>query len=417
MDSSMKNTIENCFSWHNSPENAFGAPALMEREGYWDEIDLHDDDDLEALMELAMRSMRMGDTPNADFVEYLVSKGFDINTRLPGVDCLVLQCADSWLGPKVVQRLADLGADVYAENSAGDNILILAAKKEYPPKEEPQRGALALYVAEHFDLARLDKTDRFGITPLMYAALQDHPLLAKALLAHGADVNAAGAKPVGANSYWLEMDGVTPLALACRRGSPEMVRMLLDAGADEAIRDVRGRPAIFSLLRYPFNFFRGSSYNHPIFQRKCEIVGMLRELELTVAEGYTVLMRSLQDSPDLFDKARAYDNLPITLALLERGANIEAAGNDGRRPLHLAVTALGDVEKKLVKAGAELDVQDNEGDTPLLLACRHADEKAVRYLVKAGADISLRNNKGESALDLAAGRGYSDALELMMERA
>ena len=144
------------------------------------------------------------------------------------------------------------------------------------------------------------------------------------------------------------------------------------------------------------------------------MLSLLKDLELTDAQGYTVLMRSLCDSEDSFDKARAYDNLPITLALLERGVNIEAVGNDGKRPLHLAVQALGDVEKKLVKAGADLNVQDREGNTPLLICLRYSSEKVVRYLVKAGADITMKNSKGETAMDIAAERGYSDAMELMM---
>ena len=95
-------------------------------------------------------------------------------------------------------------------------------------------------------------------------------------------------------------------------------------------------------------------------------------------------------------------------------SDIEAAGNDGRRPLHLAVLTVGDVEKKLVKAGAELNAQDSDGNTPLLLACAHADEKTVRYLLKSGADASIQNNAGKTAMDLCAARGFNSAIELMM---
>lgn len=416
MDFAIKNRIDCCFSWNNDPSNAFGAPALMEQEGYWDEIDLNDDDDLEALVELAIRSMRMGDKPNTDFVKYLVSKGFDINTKLTGKDCLLLRGVENWLEPELIQQLVDLGADIYSETTSGDNALLLAAKKKYDARDEEKRGALAIYLAEHFDLSQLDKTDRFGITPLMYAAMEDHVRLARTLIDHGCDVNAAGTQPIGGNSYWLKMDGVTPLALACRCGSVEIAKMLLEAGADETARDARGDAPIFSLLRYPFNFFQHSRFHDPIFSRKAEILSMLQQLELTDAKGYTPLMRSLCDSPDFFDKASAYDNLPITLALLERGADIEHTGNDGKRAMHLAVRGIGDVEKKLVKAGAELNVQDNEGNTPLLIACRWCNEKTVRYLLKAGADFTLRNSKGETAMDIAAERGYTDAVEWMMEQ-
>lgn len=402
MDAKIKQEIENCFYWGANPANCYGALAKMD--AHLDEIDFDDDDDLEAVIDIALRSMRM-DEKSVEFVEYLISKGFDINTKLVKKDCLILRAVRDRLDSSVIGKLVDLGADIYSETSDGDNVLLLVAGKS----EE-----LALYFTENFDLSRMDRADKFGITPLMYAVMGNYVQLTESLIAHGSDVNVAGTQPFGGCGYWMSMDGVTPLALAFRHGNTEIAKMLLEAGADETIRDAKGNPPVFSLLRYPFRFFANSRYNDPIFERKCEMLSLLKDLELTDAQGYTVLMRSLCDSEDSFDKARAYDNLPITLALLERGVNIEAVGNDGKRPLHLAVQALGDVEKKLVKAGADLNVQDREGNTPLLIACRYSSEKVVRYLVKAGADITMKNSKGETAMDIAAERGYSDAMELMM---
>ena len=413
------NQIEWCFDWRTDPANCFGAPAKMEEIGFWDEIDLNDDDDLAAMISLGLRalsfSMDREKEPNADFGKYLISKGFDINATVPGKECMLLQAVNKRLNPLMIQKLLELGADPYVENSDGDNMLVLAAKQEYDAGDGEDKGALGIYIVEHFDLAMLDKPDRYGITPLMYAAMFNHILLAKALIAHGSDVNAAGTQPMGDNSYWIKMDGVTPLALACRSGSVEIARLLLEAGADETLRDARGKAPIFSLLRYPHGFHQNNLVNDPIYGRKCEILSLLRELELTDDEGYTVLMRSMQDSKDSFDKANAYsDNLPITQALIRQGANVEAIGNDGIRPLHLAVQALGDVHKNLIKAGAELNAQDSDGNTPLLIACRRCSETIVRYLIKAGADVTIRNNKGEDAMDLCSPRGFTSAIELMM---
>lgn len=411
--------IESCFRWGNSPDNCYGVPALMEQKGYWDEIDWNDDDDAQMLAELMVRSMRCVEEPTIEFVEYVLSKGFDINTRLPDKGCLLLHGVDSWLELPMLQKLIQLGADPYAETSQGDNALLIAAGKKYDETDRDGNltgyAQVPVYLAQQLDLSRLDKPDRFGITPLLYAVMHGHARLARTLLDRGCDVNAAGTRPIGGCSYWLDMDGVTPLAMACRCGNVEMARMLLEAGADETLRNAKGQPVSFSLLRYPFGFFRDSQrYNDPIYDQKVEILGLLKELELTDGQGYTLLMRSLCDSPDTFDKASAYSNLPITQALIRRGADVAHTGNDGRQALHLAVTAVGDAEKLLIKAGAPLDVQDREGNTPLLIACLRCSEKKVRYLLKSGADFTLRNNKGESAMDIAAAKGYADALELMM---
>ncbi len=428
MDHALKQQLEMCFFRGGDPAECYGAIPIMEE--HLNEIDFYDDDDLEAVVELALRSLRTEKT-DTKFVEYLISKGFDINTKLLKKDCLILKAVTDWVSPAVIGKLVELGADIYSETSDGDNALLLAAKKEYKdsdylpknvwreqsPNDSGTEEELetAVYLAKHYDLSLLDKTDRFGISPLMYAAMHNHIRLTRALIDSGSDVNIQGTSPVGGNSYWLKMDGVTPLALACRHGNVEIAKMLLEAGADETLCDAKGNPPIFSLIRYPFRFFQQRQFNHPIFDRKCEILSMLKEYELTDSAGYTVLLRSLTDSRDSFDKADAYDNLSITLKLIECGANIEATGNDGKRPLHLAVLAIGDSDKALIKAGAELNVQDSDGNTPLLLACKNSNEKVVRYLLRSGADAAIQNNKGETAMDLAAGRGFSDAIEMMMD--
>ena len=412
-----------CFNWHSDPANCFGAPALMEEKHFWDEVDLCDDEDLGAIIELARTALSFSQSreeePNADFVKYLMDHGFDINASVPGHECLLIQSAKRDLSPMMFLKLLDLGIDPYVENSDGENLLLIAAKKEYDPDEEEESGALARCLVEHVDLSRIDGPDRYGITPLMYAVMNGHILLVKTLLDNGADVNAVGTVPDGGNGYWIPLDGVSPLALACRMGEAGIARLLLEAGADEKLRDNRNRPPIFSLLRYPHRFQHSAQKSLPIYKNKQDILAMLKEIELIDGEGYTLLMRSMQKVDDWPDTAASsYDNLLITQDLLARGANIEAVGNDGKRPLHLAVLTLnaGDFHKNLVKMGAELNVQDNDGNTPLHIACRKSTEIMVRYLIKAGADTTIQNNEGKTAMDLCAERGFNSAIELMMEQ-
>ena len=414
--------ISYCFGPRDDPANCFGAPALMEKKHFWDEIDLDDDEDLGAIIDLAREALSASqsreDEPNADFVKYLIEHGFDINARVPGHDCLLLQTAKRNFSPEMFLKLLDLGADPYAENSDGDNLLVVAAKREYKPSEEEEKGALVRCYVEHVDITRVEGPDRYGITPLMYAVENGHILLVKTLLDNGADVNAVGTVPDGGNGLWVPMDGVSPLALACRMGEVGIAKLLLEAGADEKLRDNRGMPPIFSLLRYPFKFEHSAQKAHPIYKNKQDILAMMKEIELTDGEGYTLLMRSMQEIDHWEDTAAGpYENMLITQDLLARGANIEVTANDGKRPLHLAVLTLnkGDFHKKLVKMGAELNVQDNDGNTPLHIACYKSTEIMVRYLIKAGADSTIQNNEGKTAMDLCAERRFNSAIELMLE--
>lgn len=72
----------------------------------------------------------------------------------------------------------------------------------------------------------VNRFDEIGKTPLHYAIAQGHLDVVDRLLSAGADINAH-------DERWA---GNTPLADSIETMSPEMVRKLLDAGADPTIR-------------------------------------------------------------------------------------------------------------------------------------------------------------------------------------
>lgn len=415
MNGEMKNKLEACFDRRQNPADCYGAlPYMKENLG---QINFDDDSDMCDMTDIILRALRL-DENNIKFVEFLVSNGYDINYKLAGDDCLLLKYADDALKNRilpleVIKQFIQLGADPCSETLDGDNLLsILSGREEMA----------AVYVVQFCDLKPLDKTDRYGATPLMYAAMRGYNSLARILIERGFDVNAAGSAPVTGEKLQLETDGVTPLALAIRFGNADMVRMLLAAGADEVVYDAEGNPPVFSLVRYPVDFFQefcGSCIkdDHPIYAQKTEIVSMLKQLDLKNAEGYTVLMKSLFPMKFWYtgfgNGVSPKKNRLIALALIKQGADVNAAGNDGRRPLHQAVVDVEEVARALVEAGADINAQDNDGNTPLMYACMKAKEETVLWLLKAGADSRLQNNEGKTAVDMAAEKGYSRALELM----
>lgn len=398
MDYQIENEIKSCF-WRGTIKDACDTV-----EAHLGDIDFDDEDDIEKLIDLAVSALKEKDGIN--FLEYIISKGFDVNFKLLKKECLVLKCAESYIKPEVFKELERLGADMYSESSDGDNILLRCVERD----EE-----LALYIIENYDLSQLDHSNKYGLTPLMYAAMNNKLELAKALIAKGSDANAQSSGPMGNNSYWIKTDGLTPLALAVRCGNTEIVKLLIDAGADTSVCDDDGCPAVFSLVYYPFRFLEERRFNSPIFDNKRDIVPLLREsLEVPDKRGYTVLMEAMCTVQFNHNRTDAYSNIPIAAALIENGANVNAVSNDGTTALHLAVSGPEDSLKALIKAKADLNVQDNKGNTPLILACKWEGEKKVRLLLRAGADFNIKNNAGESAADLCAARGFQDALEMMI---
>ncbi|KKN74274.1 hypothetical protein LCGC14_0392130 [marine sediment metagenome] len=66
--------------------------------------------------------------------------------------------------------------------------------------------------------------------------------------------------------------------------------------------------------------------------------------------------------------------------------------------LHYAVWKKNHVlVKALIKAGADVNWQNNQGYTPLINACAAGDDASAQLLLRAGADTSLRDHMGRDA--------------------
>jgi ankyrin repeat protein len=72
----------------------------------------------------------------------------------------------------------------------------------------------------------------------------------------------------------------------------------------------------------------------------------------------------------------------------------------------------------LIDHKANPNVQNRQGDTPLICATKYAGGKAktVELLVKAGTDLGIRDNSGKTALDYAKAKGQQEAIAIL-ERA
>lgn len=86
--------------------------------------------------------------------------------------------------------------------------------------------------------------------------------------------------------------------------------------------------------------------------------------------------------------------------LLQRGANPNIRNNAGVTPLQLA-TRLGFVEgaEELLKKGAQVNAADSQGETPLIAAVHQRNVEMVRRLLAEGGDPDHNDNSGRSARD------------------
>jgi ankyrin repeat protein len=104
------------------------------------------------------------------------------------------------------------------------------------------------------------------------------------------------------------------------------------------------------------------------------------------------------------------------VSLLESGVNVNDRTSSGSYALNAAaVENEVDVIRVLLDRGADPNVQNSQGDTPLICATKYAGGKAatLELLVKGGTDLGMKDNKGNTALDYAKAKGQQEAISML----
>ncbi|KXS11233.1 ankyrin [Gonapodya prolifera JEL478] len=148
----------------------------------------------------------------------------------------------------------------------------------------------------------------------------------------------------------------------------------------------------------------------PRFQASCQ---RLRRLFVRHPKAF----QHVHDARYLFYRERF---LPVPVELWDL-VTMDVKTDMGVYPLHYACR-LGDTGgvMKLVERGADVNVGDDRGQTPLLLITFHKDTgdgvvQAIRSLIKAGANVNASNFRGHTPLHHAADRGSFRAVSLLLK--
>jgi ankyrin repeat protein len=174
-------------------------------------------------------------------------------------------------------------------------------------------------------------------------------------------------------------------------------------------------------------------------ESKSEIINEIERLNVkfNVFEFLNVVSQGNQKLLDLFVRAginvnACNDNgescLQIALKsgftvianiLLRAGADVEVKDASGLTPLQVACGNRSQGYRKLVKqmilVGADVNVCDSEGWTPLMRAISTNDEDLAVLLLKNGADPNSKTPEGDDALALAGKFGCVGAINFINE--
>lgn len=145
----------------------------------------------------------------------------------------------------------------------------------------------------------------------------------------------------------------------------------------------------------------------------------------------SISLYSATTDEEIFKTVRYGSSLELK-NILDSGVNINIQDNDGKTPLRIAVEssfpkkvkllleAGADITIKdkygqdvlmwahsveitniLLDAGADINSQDNDGFTPLMITIVNGDDLKAKELIKLGANINIKNDNGDNALYLA----------------
>ena len=135
------------------------------------------------------------------------------------------------------------------------------------------------------------------------------------------------------------------------------------------------------------------------------------------ASGEVQLWASRSQFEDIFTLVAVGDLEGVKEVVEKDQEKLKATeGEDGAKPLHWAVRHnREDMVKRLMELGANVEVSDKDGETPLLYACRDGHASMVRLLVdKFGANMAVTGLDGQTGLHRVADRGREGALEALI---
>jgi ankyrin repeat protein len=352
----------------------------------------------------------------APLIDIILGKGYPVNAMESWRDydasydtnqgTALMHCAQ--MAPvSVVEHLLSRGADVRRRNSDGETALHFAVKNG----KEDNIATLIAHGAE------IDARDLNGVTPLMLTAHRGDEHSAALLLSRGADIGAA------------DSGGWTALMWSCASGRKALVELLLRRGAkvDARAKDgltalmlvkLDGRSDIAAVMsKYGAD---GKPLDAGVLNRyrllRAASTGNDRHVTRLLAEGVSADTKDSAGRSAVF-LAAANGHLDALRILLESGADPDIADWKGITPLMAAVnnaTAFQVYRQKifprvielLLANGASLEKTDLHGDTALFLCASHFEinVELMNALIDRGADSSHSNGSGLTMLHRLATR-------------
>jgi ankyrin repeat protein len=387
------------------------------------------------------------------------------NNDLPSVDALIKHGADVTAATRygitplnlaavngnaaILRKLLDAGADPNAATPGGETALMTAARTG-------SAEAVTLLLDRGANVNAKDSVR--AQTAIMWAVTEKHPDIVKLLAARGADVNAhtaitipkgeyvparaggaSGAGIIRQRALPKADGGMTPLLFAVRDGNTDMVRLLLELGANlEQASGNHTSPLLISLLNGQVGLAtelleRGANPNAADDYHRAALFAAI-DLRNFNHDKYPFMYRDGRDPLDLIkalltkgaDPNLRTDTVPVH-GLMQFDASW--VNFDGQTPFIRAALS-GDIEvmRLLLEHGADPNIATAQGSTALMAAAginwipaqtySHSEAdyvEAVKLCLDRGGSVNATNSLGLAAIHGAANRGWVSVIQILAD--
>ena len=342
-------------------------------------------------------------TGTAQEINDAIKAGADVNSKDENHNTALMIAAESNNDPEAINVLIDSGANIDSVNAQVRTALILAVmnKKLETIKILCSRNAdtkiLDIYHKSALSYALGEIKDSELLKLLAGNRIPDTEFLE--LCKNGTSQEIHNAINDGANVYARDPNNNTLLMIAAEFNTPEVIRALIKDGAMISHHNMENSNALM----------KAAEFNN------LEAVKMLIQNNINEANklGDTALiLAAANNSPE------------VLIYLIKAGANIDAQNDNLCKAVDMAIDnpRMKDSEilkyllnrelmkasnqnieslKKYIAAGANINAQDQNGNTPLMFAAMRRQKELFNFLRDSGADMNIKNNAGFDAHDFA----------------
>jgi uncharacterized protein len=311
-----------------------------------------------------MTALTFAASQTPDFLKLLLDAGADLDAK----DRTFVEAA-SHANPRVFPTI--LKAGITAQATEPEALFAAAGTTVVVSEDQLGETVKALLKLGVNPNAR----NREGRTALLLAADLGHLSTARTLVDGGADVNAPCKCPAATAPDW------TPLMVALVTDHTEIADFLLISNADPTFKSATGD----TVLIVAANKTDGDMVRK-VLQKGADV-------RVTDAHRRTALMAAMNNS---------LANVKLVSALVDGGADINAQDEDGWTALMWGVLNLKDESAAyLMDHGADVNAKSTTGKTVLMIAAEKCHPDMATVLLNHGARVNERDSRGRTAIQYA----------------